>query len=273
MDNFVIFEKMFKEYNNTKNEHLNKEKDSKKCLHYETCDMNGKLTCSICGEELRDVIGSNKEWRYYSNKDNKRSSDPTRIQVRKINDKNIYKDVERLGFNETILSTANSIYKKITNGKIFRGNSRKAIIFACIFNSFKINNDPQPYENLIRMFSLDKKTSLKGLKYVNLHSPRESNIQILQISPANLIISILNNLNAGTISKNEILELYEKIKNKSSNINRSRPQSVAAGLIFYWICKNKIPLNIKEFAKKTNLSELTIQKNVKEIKKVLGENE
>lgn len=272
MDNFDIFEKMFAKYKSDKSEDLNKEKESiKKCLHKDTRDMNGKFTCISCGEELRDVIGSNKEWRYYSGKDNKRASDPTRIQVRKVTDKNIYKDVESLGFNEKILSTANDIYKKITNGKIFRGNSRKAIIFACIFNSFKINNDPQPYENLIRMFSLDKKTSLKGLKYVNLHIPQDSNIHVIQISPANLIISLLNNLNAGSISKNEILELYERIKNKSSNINRSRPQSVAAGLIFYWICKNNIPLTIKEFAKKTNLSELTIQKNVKEIKKVLGE--
>ena len=73
--------------------------------------------------------------------------------------------------------------------------------------------------------------------------------------------------------KEEIVCLYEKIKNKSSMINRSRPQSVSSSLIYYYICKKKGSnnVNIKDFVKKVNLSELTINKISKEINKILNE--
>jgi hypothetical protein len=69
--------------------------------------------------------------------------------------------------------------------------------------------------------------------------------------------------------KDEILELYKQIENKSSLLNRSRPQSVASGIVRYYILKtNKnVPMNI--FKTKVNLSELTINRIVKEIEKIL----
>ena len=59
------------------------------------------------------------------------------------------------------------------------------------------------------------------------------------------------------------------IKNKSSKINRSRPQSIAAGLTYYWICNNNKNITMKEFITKVNLSELTITRISKEIAAIL----
>ena len=70
--------------------------------------------------------------------------------------------------------------------------------------------------------------------------------------------------------KNEVVELYNKTKNKSSKLNRSRPQSVASALTYYWICSKKMDISLKKFAQKVDLSELTIQKNAKEVSIVLG---
>ena len=72
--------------------------------------------------------------------------------------------------------------------------------------------------------------------------------------------------------KLEVNELYKKIKNKSSKINRSRPQSVASALTYFWICYKGIDISLKEFAKKTDLSELTIDKLAKEIGNILDIN-
>ena len=67
----------------------------------------------------------------------------------------------------------------------------------------------------------------------------------------------------------EVVNLYKKIENKSIKINRSRPSSIASALVYYWILKNKIQISIDEFTKKVDMSSLTIQKLIKEIKNIL----
>ena len=67
----------------------------------------------------------------------------------------------------------------------------------------------------------------------------------------------------------EVVDIYEKIKNKSSKINRSRPLSISASIIYYWIRKTKRDITLKEFSSKISLSDLTITKLSKEIAKIL----
>ena len=171
MSDFKLFEQALNEYENNKitKQDLNKkdeDEDEELCSHLEVVNENGTITCIDCGEELKKTILHEKEWRYYGSTDTKRSSDPNRVQQRKNEDRNIYKDVESMGFSDKIISTANKIYCDATKGpndvpKIFRGNSRKAIIFACIFHAYKLSGKPQPHEKLIRIFSLSRKTGLK----------------------------------------------------------------------------------------------------------------
>ncbi len=240
------------------------------CEHKHTTEENGSICCMDCGIQLEKKIFSQKEWRFYGQSDNKKTSDPNRVHLRKIDERTIYKDVENMGFSDKIVSVANEIYLKVTDGQIFRGNSRKAIIFACIFHSFKLNRKAQTHEKLIKIFDLSRKIGLKGLKYVNLNSPKDSIIHTTYITPANLVEEIMDKFSASQEQKLEVYKLYEQIKNKSSKINRSRPQSVSAGLVYYWICFKNIEISLKDFAKKTDLSELTINKIAKEIAKVLG---
>ncbi len=77
-------------------------------------------------------------------------------------------------------------------------------------------------------------------------------------------------MNSTPDQKKEVINLYARIKNRSSKLNRSRPQSVAAALTYYWIRKKKLDISLKDFAKKVDLSELTINKNAKEVALVLG---
>ena len=65
-------------------------------------------------------------------------------------------------------------------------------------------------------------------------------------------------------------QIYEKVKNRSSKLNRSRPQSMISGIIFYWIQSKNMDITCKEFAKKVDLSELTITKMMKEVEFVLS---
>jgi transcription initiation factor TFIIIB Brf1 subunit/transcription initiation factor TFIIB len=175
-----------------------------------------------------------------------------------------------MGFKDAIVTRANEMYLQVTKDKIHRGNMRKAIIFACIFNAYKVVGNPQSCEPLIEIFRIDRKSGLKGLKIVNLGITKDSLFHNTHITPANLVDDIMNEFSASSDQKKEVVELYNLVKGKSAKINRSRPQSVAAGLAFFWICKNNKNITIKEFSKTVKLSELTVSKVTKEISAILG---
>ena len=61
----------------------------------------------------------------------------------------------------------------------------------------------------------------------------------------------------------------DNIKDKSIKINRARPQSIAAGITYYWICQKDKKISISEFMEKVGLSELTITRIAKEITELL----
>ena len=241
-----------------------------KCTHKNIVNENGANVCYDCGKEIEKTIFQDKEWRYYGTSDKKRTSDPNRVHIRKIDDRNIFKDVENMKFSDKIVALANQIYIQVTKGAIYRGNSRRSIVFAALFHSLKISGKPQSHEKLMKIFDLNKKTGLKGLKIVNLNAPKDSIIHTTYITPVNIIEDIMDKFEATDEQKKEVFYLYDKIKNKSSKINRSRPGSIASGLVYFWVSLKNINVSIKDFAKKVELSELTIVKISKEISDILG---
>lgn len=247
----------------------NKTVDKFDCNH-SIITINNNKVCEYCGLELPREIDNSKEWRYYGAQDTRHNGDPSRCHMRKIEERTINKDVDHMGFSDKIIEKANSIYETVSGGKIFRGNSRKAIIFACIFHAYKLSGDPQPCETLIEIFNLEKKVGLRGLKLVNLKVPSNSDIKSSYITPQHLIIDIMNKFDATEEQKQDVIRIYEQIANRSSILNRSRPQSVASGIVRYYILVNNKDISMNEFRAKVKLSELTINRIVKEIGTLLN---
>ena len=273
----ALYEKALKAYkstpqNNTIEETQNKHQTKKDncCEHKDTVNINSIITCMDCGEEVSKCIMHEQEWRYYGSSDTK-SSDPTRVQARKTDEKSIYKDVETFGFNRKVISKANEIYLETSKGnQIFRGNSRKAVIFACIYFAFKLLNIPQDHENLIELFGLTKRHGLKGIKTVNNNAPRESEIHNAKITPIALVKDLMNKFKANNDQIETVCKLYSKIENRSSKLKRCRLQSCSAGLVYYWIKLENIDILLTDFAAIAALSQLTITRMAKEIANVLG---
>lgn len=273
MTDFSLFEQALTEYEKvsaTDEDTIKTFLPSSKCVHLNVINEKGIVLCTECGEEIYTNITHEKEWRYYGVVDNKNVTDPNRVQVRKFYENNIYKDVENMGFSEKIIATANNIYLQVTKGNIKRGNSRKAIVFACVFQSFKLNNCPQTHERLIQIFELSRKTGLQGLKHVALNAPKDSEIHTTHITPIHLIKEVMAKFDASAEQVKEVNDLYEKIKDKDTKLNRARPQSVSSGILFFWICLKKKDISLKEFSKKVGLSELTVGKMAKLIAEILG---
>jgi transcription initiation factor TFIIIB Brf1 subunit/transcription initiation factor TFIIB len=245
------------------------------CPCSDIVEEHGMHICRSCGKEINKRKGM-KKWAGIEC--GKGISDPGRCHIRKVDEKSIFKDVERYDFSSNIVHTANDLYIKVTNNKIYRGDSRKGIIFSCIFHAFKMMGNPQSFESLQTIFKLDRKVILKGMKYVSLYAPKNSSFRSTYITPVDIIDEIMTKLDAGKEHKNAVIELYNTVKSKSATMseknsmfNRSKPQSVAAGIVYYYIQKNNRNINMEDYIEMVKLSELTITKLVNEIDKILEE--
>ena len=249
--------------------HLNETVTSAICLHKNISNDNGIESCSDCGIEIYKELSLEAEWRFYDYNDSKFTSNPSRCHIRKVEDKNIYKDIEKYDFPFAIREYANMMYIEVTDGKIRRGNYRKSIIFACVFNAYKDQNISQNPEVLREKFDLSKKEVSKGLTYYNLNK-KDKNKKPIYISPTSFIPPVMSKFNANEFHIEKVNELYEKIHNRSKLLNRSNPQSVIYGLIYYYFRLIGGNITSLKFSKIVKLSEITvcrISKNISEILK------
>jgi len=67
-----------------------------------------------------------------------------------------------------------------------------------------------------------------------------------------------------------VLDLYKRINEKSSLINTSNPQSISSGFVFYYLKKMNTDISASNFGKITGLSEITINKIVKQIDDIIN---
>lgn len=275
MSEFELFDQAIK--NRDENiEEKAKEKEKEKdinetekqgCKHENVTNEKGMAICLECGQELSFSLINEKEVKYYGQGDNKHLIDSSRIQLRKAEEKGIFHDVENMGFSESIVASANKIYVDVTKQKIFRGNSRKAIISACIFFAFMRSNCFQSHQKLIGIFNLTQKAGLKGLKFV-MYSIKSKDKKTVHITPVYLIVEIMDMFSCSSEQKQEVIEIYNSVQ-KIKKLNRSRPQSISAGVIYYWIKLKDKKISLKNFSEKVNLSSLTIVNIAKQIAVIL----
>jgi transcription initiation factor TFIIIB Brf1 subunit/transcription initiation factor TFIIB len=227
------------------------------CQHLESIQDKNNIVCIHCGKCIQKLYNQHREWKSQQTRPN-------------TDEKNIFKDVENIQFSEHIIQIANSLYVQVSKDRIYRGNARKGIISACIFYAFKVIGKPLIYKNIIKLFNINRKIGLKGLKFVSINAPKNSVIFKTQITPLTYIEFYLDELKANDEDKFQVREIYEIIDQKNlQKLNRSRPQSVASGIVYYWLLEHDKKISLKTFSKITELSELTIVKIQKDIRDIL----
>lgn len=237
------------------------------CDHSDTISTNGIEICTDCGLEVSNINVGEKDWRYYGDADNVNSSDPSRCQYRKKVDKGIKKELLKLGFSVEISNLADELYLLVTKGEIKRSNLRKGIMFACVFNAYKEKGTPQIPEELQKKFKIDRKNVSKGLTYFHLNNTYKINSSYITIE--DFIPKIMEKFNIKKNHIDTVLNLSKTIKNSSSILIRSNPQSVSSSLVFYYLRKLNPDINITQFSSIVKLSEITILRLIGEIESVI----
>lgn len=223
------------------------------CTHARTVVDKNMYVCSDCGYSEKVKDGQT----YVSHKVYKRSD----------KDYNITSSLSLKGFDSEVIATANKIYNCVVDDKTRRTGNKSSIICACVFQAFKIHNEPVDYSEIYEKYGIKRKSALKGLKIVNAEIAHRKdlsfhNVILTPIIPENFIVSYMEELKASEESIKEVLEIYKKIK-VYEELDMSRPQSIAAGVIFYWLKKRGTLEAMKIIEDQAKLSQLTISKKAK----------
>lgn len=239
------------------NSHSSGTSTENKCLHTNVIFNQYNKICLLCGEEVnQDII--------------KTHIDSERCNIRKECEKNISNDVRYLNISSKVVQIANDLFVQMINNNIRRGSARRSIIFACVFQAYKITGNPQNPHMLMELFRITKKAGMKGMKYLNKHVPKTSQIRFVRITPVDNIRNIIHKFGSTPEQEDEIIQIFNSIREKSSILNRSRPLSVAAGVVYFWIEKNKPTITLDDFVKKVNMSAITIKKITKEVCRIFN---
>ena len=300
----MIFEDLYKAL-----DEINpKEKKEKCCDNKDNHSLEDEIiTCNICGKFINNIINS-PEWRYYGSEDSKRG-DPTRCGMplnvllpdssvgTSINNKGNYKDrlstrqrwnsmpyKERSKYKifvdiehrckgndlPTVISeTAKSLYSIISETKISRGQNRKGIIAACVFNACKECKVPRSIKEISSIFDMDSKVLTKGCKnYTEIIRLNKININRYQkldtIKVKDFIERFCCNLSIDT----EDIKIIKDISEKSNELDLMRdntPPAMASGCIYLLIKLKNLDISKKNISDKCNISEVTINKCYKKL--------
>lgn len=239
------------------------------CSHENIIRERGLTLCEDCGIELYEEISHEQDWRYFGDQDSHNSTDPSRCQYRKSPEKGIKKELNRLGFPPDICELGDFLYMTVTKGEIKRSELRKGIMFACVYESYKIKKRPKTPDVLQKKFGLNRKSMSQGITYYKLRIPREY-FKLEDISAKHFIPEIMKKLSIKQGHIDKVIMLYERIKDVCSVINRSNPQSTSKAIVYYYLRRKGCNINIVRYGRIVGLSEVIILRLSGEISRILG---
>lgn len=240
------------------------------CDHSQINHIDGMTICVGCGVKIDEDLVDNEN-RYYGSMDTRYGSDPSRYNQRKCEERNLYSDMDPLGFPQDVIERANVYYKKIIDNKIYRAGNRMSIVFACTYHAYMDIQEPRPPSELAAIFNIDKKGISNGLKtfsHIFRKRPDKKYIEAMDLVPKILVALQLDN-NTITIYKKDLEYLYNWLKTKSKNYNSGNPQTIAAGMVYYYLKLLNTGIARSDYAKIVKLSDITFIKISQDIHRLV----
>lgn len=254
------------------------------CAHEDLTSNDSSIwKCVLCGKEMeRDAYIGDE----FCNYGNKRKTEVYQITMRNglslAKDPGLRRDVTGKGLTDSVIQQANEIYQfvmKQSNGP--RGVSRVSIVCGCVYYAMKgqalsstsVNGKGISIPDVAAIFDLRADLAKRGVNYVRLNIPLNSLApSVGVVTVIDTIDTVMTKFEATEALIQEVIEIYQQVKHKSLKINQSRPQSIAGGVIWYWLVKTgRNTMSRKAFASESKIlaSDNTIDRMFKEIKAVL----
>ena len=241
------------------------------CEHKIVMSTGDFEVCTDCGDS-KEVLSYDAEWRYYGPQDNKSSKDPSRCRYSSTTtSRNIKKALEVRKIPDAMVEATIQKYHAVVGNKTMRGEKRNGIIAICLWVSLREQGDYRTVTEVGGLFDLERKNLYKGLQTYSLAFPQDRTITL---RPVDLLARTMKLANIDHVHLEDLKKMFEQLENRSQMLGRSNPQSVAAAVVWLFLCLHP---NVKAhhriskalYAKKVSLSEITISKLAKEALKKL----
>jgi transcription initiation factor TFIIIB Brf1 subunit/transcription initiation factor TFIIB len=167
------------------------------------------------------------------------------------NNRNIIVDLQPYDFTDEIKHRANFIYNKMKLS-VRKANKRKFLLFFCVYSAYKEFNMPVNPVYLGQIFELKQGQMQKTL---SMFSPLQTGYKPVQrtISAIDYIPDYCTQLQLEEYT-DDLINFTTKILDKHHSLKQDVPQTVAAGILKYYLIINGIELVDKKL-----LSDITVR--------------
>ena len=218
------------------------------CKH-ELVDDQG--FCPTCGMEV-PKINYKGEW----------GDRHTRAKA----ERSIMKDLDPYNLPDEIKNKANNVFVSIAPAT-HRGKKRKQLLFFCLFTAYKelgIHVDPKTIAQLINM-------DLGGMnKSISMFSEIQTGYRVRKhiVTCVDIVPDYCEKVGISVDAVSQVTGLASEMLTKCPNLRERYPQTVAAGILRYYMSINGLLVDELAFAKTLCLSEATISQSHKLIQQI-----
>ena len=243
------------------------------CEHKVVMDSGDFQVCTECGD-TKEIFSYDPEWRYYGVQDNRSSKDPSRCKYSSnTSSRTIKKALELRKISDAMVESTIKKYETVVGKKTMRGEKRNGIIAICLWVSLREIGDFRTVTEVGALFDLERKNLYKGLQTYSQAFPKDRTITV---TPHDLLTRTIKLAEIQDSYTEPLKKMCLQLENKSQMLGRSNPQSVAAAIVWLYLCLNpevkaEHHLSKTLYAKRVSLSEITISKLAKESLKKLQE--
>ena len=236
------------------------------CLHPRTARLNGQTHCRECGEAI--VSFCKEDTRFFEDASASVSTDFKAP-------KSIRKELDLLPLSEEVKDLADKIYAEKVGNNTYRSNVRQEVKFNCLFEAFKqlgIYKDPC---EIATMLKIKRKGMSRGILRCSFLCTGKESARTATITAVHLVPEMLtrNNIEYDDSHIEDISRIYEYAKERSELLNRSKPQSIASSLVYFYLRKRDKDrkINKNDISKCCGVSSMTIAKLDSELEEILGD--
>ena len=178
------------------------------------CNTNGDEKCPNCGSPANYIYVGNR----HTNNE-------------KVKEIVVLQELTPFKLTDDTKIEITNLYQKATKGKTKRNAPRRAMIYCSILEVCKDRNivfDKAEFQKTLNITQRDINTALKEMK-------ASLGISNLTVSIRDVIRHLINNFNMKDSCLEEIMEIHDKCKRHSQLFNSAKIETLAAGLIYYYL--------------------------------------
>lgn len=246
-----------------------------RCTHPSITEgINGIVICSHCFIEIEEKISFEPEWNSYT-ASSRSSKDPSRCYRQKVSTPKGIKgffDAHNIKIDKATISRIERKYATIISNNDNKAQCRGGIIAACLFKDFRNSGNTRTTDYVRNICGISRKEMSKGLlKYYACFTEESHDY----IQPEDLLPWLMSIIGIDPKHHPTLLELTRSLVNINPVLKRATPQSVASSIIYFFLCinpayKKSLGINKTIFAKKSELSDVTITRLVTLISENIG---